>query len=183
MREQWKDVYGYEGLYQVSSHGRVRSLRRIVSARWEAGREVRDRDMSTFDRGNGYPAVRLSRHGKAETVSVHQIVCRAFHGPPPSDKHIVAHGDGVVSNNAVGNLRWATHSENCMDRHLHGTAPVGEKNSTSKLTDVCVHMMRAMRRSGNYTYKEIAEKFGVTHQCCMSAVKGYTWSHLPGAIK
>ena len=145
MKERWKDVVGYEGRYRVSSHGRVESLSRVSKERRWGSRVIHGKILSTFDRGNGYQCVRLCRDGDAETVGVHQIVCEAFHGPRP-DGHCVAHSDGTRDNNTYTNLRWATYSENCMDRHRHGTAPVGEQNNASKLTETCVHMARAMWR-------------------------------------
>lgn len=117
--EQWRDVVGYEGLYQVSDLGQIRSVSRRVSTgrgrtRMSNGKVLRASPVGT----TGYLAVGLSKGGKARTVAVHRIVLEAWVGPCP-DGHEGCHNDDDQSNNAVCNLRWDTHRNNCNDRTLN----------------------------------------------------------------
>lgn len=99
--EEWKDIEGYEGLYQVSNLGRVKSLPRY----W-----VRTERILTK---KGYPYVRvcLFKGTKRTYLSVHRLVAEAFI-PNPDNKPIIDHIDGNPNNNSVSNLRWVDFKEN-----------------------------------------------------------------------
>jgi len=108
MPEQWRPVPGYEGAYEVSDHGRVRSLPRRVKApggetRWASGRVLRH---STSE---GYPQVELSRHGRRRSIRVHLLVAEAFLGPCPQGMQVQHLGDRADA--SLANLRHATLSE------------------------------------------------------------------------
>lgn len=182
MREQWKDVVGYEGLYQVSTRGRVRSVDRVVKDRFigsERTRLVKGRVLSQCETDR-YPFVQLSRGGTSSIGRVHRLVCEAFHGPPADGSMHAAHIDGNPSNNQPSNLRWATPAENYQDKVEHGTACIGESHGRSKLTENCVHIIRAMARSGEYTHQKMASMFGVSRSHIGDVVSGKRWKHLPG---
>ena len=118
--EHWRPIPGWEGVYEVSDAGRVRSLdRRYTNARGER-RTYRGRVLSAFLNSEGYPQVNLSRPGTRASRAVHQLVALAFIGPPLPDEE-VCHGDGTRTNNALTNLRYGTHSENALDQVRHGT--------------------------------------------------------------
>jgi hypothetical protein len=93
--EIWKEIEGYEGLYQVSNEGRIRSKRRI-------------KIQGDY---NGYKKVRLSKKSRQLTKQVHRLVAKAFI-PNPENKPFVNHKDLNRSNNNVNNLEWVTHQEN-----------------------------------------------------------------------
>jgi hypothetical protein len=103
MEEIWKDIKGYEGLYQVSNLGRVKTLKKKYSE-GEKHRKIR------LDR-NGYLTVSLSKNGKQNTMKVHRLVAIAFI-VNSENKPFVNHLDGVKNNNIVDNLEWVTASEN-----------------------------------------------------------------------
>lgn len=119
--ETWNPVVGYEGIYEVSDLGRVRSLERMSSQ----GRLVKSRILKQTPTSNGlYLKVDLVRGGKStrRTVRVHRLVAEAFLGAPPSPERTdCCHEDGDGHNNAVSNLRWDTHANNVRDKDLHGT--------------------------------------------------------------
>ena len=120
--ERWKPVNGHEGIYEVSSHGRVRSVDRTVNYSNGRVRHIKGRvRCATLDR-YGYPIVDLWKQGKGQTRTVHSLVAEAFVGPRP-DGMQVCHNDGDPTNNRVDNLRYGTHSDNMLDRVRHGTDP------------------------------------------------------------
>ena len=110
MEEIWKDVVGYEGYYQVSNLGRVRSLDRIVSN----GRKIKGKILSTkVNTPPYYPRVSLSVNGKMKLVQVHRLVAQAFvYNPDPEHKTQVGHKDESRTNNRADNLEWVTPKEN-----------------------------------------------------------------------
>lgn len=119
IEEQWRPVPGYEGLYEVSDQGRVRSLPRnfVRKDGRRYNREGRIRKVS-WD-SSGHAQVQLYRDDKADMQLVHRLVLRAFVGEPPTGL-IGCHNDGDPSNNSVGNLRWDTHLSNNLDTVQHG---------------------------------------------------------------
>ena len=105
--EIWKDIKGYEGLYQVSNLGRVRSLNRIDSlGRWRCGKIK-----ATVDNGNGYKLVNLKHKGKQKMVTVHKLVAEAFI-LNPDNLPCINHKDENKYNNCVNNLEWCTYKYN-----------------------------------------------------------------------
>jgi hypothetical protein len=114
--EQWRPIPGYEGRYEVSSHGRVRSLPFQVRNRW--GPMVRGGKLRTLKPNErGYLTVELSDglSRPAKKVRVHRLVLLAFVGEPPPDKPNGLHEDDDRSNNHVDNLYWGDQSENATD--------------------------------------------------------------------
>ena len=120
MEESWKPVVGYEGLYEVSDLGRVRSLDRVVKGKRNSKWERKGRILQQANRGNGYYAVGLYKSGTQKMYHVHRLVAVAFI-PNPFNKPCVNHLDENKQNNAISNLEWATHKENtnwgsCVER-------------------------------------------------------------------
>lgn len=116
MSETWRPVLGYEGSYEVSDLGRVRSLDRMSSH----GRRLRGRVLTALQGSGGYLQVGLHRDGEQRSALVHRLVLTSFIGPAP-DGCETLHGDGDRSNNALANLKWGTRTENAQDRLRHGT--------------------------------------------------------------
>lgn len=114
MQEIWESINGYEGLYDVSNLGRVRSLKRATTRGIVLKQTMK----------HGYMHVCLSKENKPSTKSVHRLVAEAFIANP-MNKPVVNHIDGDKTNNAVSNLEWATHSEN----ELHSFRVLGKKPS------------------------------------------------------
>lgn len=111
--ETWKPVVGYEGLYEISSIGRVKSLPKLTN-QYGAMSDTRLLTPSTikFGKGGIYRQVTLSKDGdRGKRFLVHRLVAMAFI-PNPENKRTVNHKDGVGINNHVSNLEWATDSEN-----------------------------------------------------------------------
>lgn len=119
--ERWLPVVGYEGLYEVSDLGRVRSLNRLVPCRGGKQAVRRGRILRQhIAKRTGRPNVSLARDGVHATTVVATIVLTAFGGPRPEGQ-VGCHNDGDPTNNCLSNLRWDTQSENIRDCVAQGT--------------------------------------------------------------
>lgn len=129
------------------------------------------------DRGNGYGAV-VIENGK--TFNAHVVICTILNGKRPSRRHVVAHSCGKGHLGCVNprHLRWATHSENMLDKAMHGTAARGERNPFSKLTAENVLEMRRLYHNEGWTQSACARLFGVGQPSAGRAIDGITWSWL-----
>lgn len=114
--EEWRAIPGYEGAYEVSSLGRVRSLTRVT----DRGRKWRGRLMTPCPLNNDYLIVTLWKDGRQRSPLVHRLVLSAFVGPPDEGTEAM-HLDGDRTNNAITNLSWGTHAENQLAQVAHGT--------------------------------------------------------------
>jgi hypothetical protein len=166
--ERWLPVVGYEGIYEVSDHGRVR---RAGPAN---GTHV-GRILKPYQRG-AYLYANLKARNTQRSISLHRIVAWAFHGPPPPG-HEVNHKDGNKLNPRADNLEWVTKSENCRHAHRLGLVKYagrkGEAHPRVKLTDRQVEEIRQLR--GKATPSEIAERYGIS--------RGYAWKLREGRMR
>ena len=159
MEEEWRDIPGYEGLYQVSSLGRVRSVgvtdtcrsrRGKVFHRYHPGRVL---SLEGNNSSIPYYAVQLFRDGRRKRFLVHRLVALAFLGPLPEGKE-VRHLDNDYRNNAVDNLVYGTHSEN-----MHDT--IRDRRHSHKLTDDQVREIRSRLAAGESAL-QICKDYGVS---------------------
>lgn len=117
--DRWRPIPGYEGLYEASDQGQIRSVERAVTGRDGRTLKFSSVALSATETDGGHLKVTLSRGGAAATRKVHQLVLEAFVGPCP-DGLEVCHGDGDPQNNRLPNLRYDTHAANTSDRVEHG---------------------------------------------------------------
>lgn len=111
MKEEWKNIYGFEGIYQVSNLGRVKSIARYVTAKFGSRRLNKERILKAAKDTDGYYRVVLYLDGNKFTKKVHRIVAEAF---------VIGRFEGAVvnqkdenkGNNHADNLEWVTHAEN-----------------------------------------------------------------------
>ena len=158
--EQWLDVFGFEGIYQVSDHGNVRSLK--------SGKLKK----ITIDKITNRPFISLWKNNKGTTVKIHKIVLEAFVGKCPKGLEC-CHNDGNSLNNHVNNLRWDTHKSNIHDRIIHGTSNRGERCGTAKLT---LDQVRKIRKDDRLQ-RIIAEEYGVQQSLISRIKNGVLWQH------
>jgi hypothetical protein len=126
--EVWKDIKGYEGLYQVSNMGRLKSLERTVAGKNGSERTIRERILKPSTNEYGYLRVCLcDSRGKRKFLSVHRLVCEAFH-ENPKNKPEVNHINENKSDNRACNLEWVSRKENCN----HGTRTARSAKARSK---------------------------------------------------
>lgn len=180
MTEKWKDIPAWEGFYQVSDQGRVRSVDRTIVVRRSNGMQVPLRLCGRMLRGQlnkGYETVCLSRPGKQVRARVHGLVLLAFVGAKPPNQE-ACHWNGKRADNRLGNLRYDTRSANCMDRHRHGTHGLvyGEASGLAKLTEKTVRWARA--NAEQFSYREMGRRLGVSTNTIRNAVLGINWKHV-----
>lgn len=154
--EVWKDIQGYEGLYQVSNFGRVKSLGRYKKSPllksgyfWAS-----EKFLKLSKRVDGYLNVRLSKNGKCKNFKVHRLVAIAF---IPNSKNLpqIDHIDADKTNNNVNNLRWCTCKENInnpLTIAVHSIANIGKKLSEETKEKI------SARLSGRKLSEETREK-------------------------
>lgn len=186
-RERWKPIRGYEKLYEVSDHGRVRSFDRFVEFQQIQNGKICA--MSRIQRGRllkpvelplGYQQVTLYLADKSRKRDlVHRLVADAFVSGRSELKSKVLHKDDTPSNNHYRNLKWGTSKHNSEDMVNKGRSARGEKQGQSWLTeDEVRHIVSALEGGTSGVY--LAQKFGVT-QALISAIKrGRVWNHVTG---
>lgn len=173
-REKWKSVVGYEGIYEVSALGRVRSLDRKIRHRSGGLRRWRGRILVPVKRFQ-YWAVSLHKNGMQDTKQIQSLVMTAFIGGPPNNMEI-CHNDGDGRNNTLTNLRYDTRASNCEDRKRHGTAPVGSRHGQAKLTETDVLEIRRLAVSTDQ--RILAKKFNVSQSSISQIITETTWRHI-----
>lgn len=115
--EEWLPVHGFEGAYEVSDWGRVRSLDRIITTKAGIKQRHQGRVLTPAADRSGHLNVNL---GPGKKLLVHRLVLEAFIGPSPEGQEC-CHNDGDPTNNNLANLRWDTRSENVLDSVRHRT--------------------------------------------------------------
>lgn len=128
-RYMWKSILGYEGFYEVSDEGVVRTVPRRVSCK--GGTRMVPSKIRKFDITAGYYDVTLCKEGKTRTFLVHRLVAEAFI-PNPENKEMVNHKDGNKQNNNADNLEWVTRAENDLHASLTGLRPDCQKHKPVK---------------------------------------------------
>lgn len=124
--ENWKPVPGYEGYYEVSNRGRVRSLDRVVTTKIGSSLRVRGRMLKLYEGNHGYHVVVLNRDGASDPRTVHRMVLSTFTGEDPQELNC-CHNNGIRTDNRLENLRWDTPSENNYDIVRHGRHGMASK--------------------------------------------------------
>lgn len=116
---RWVSVPGWEGLYEVSDKGDVRSLPRVTRGGFSGVRRVKGKILRPVKRPTGHVQVILSDGERREHHDIHRLVMVSFIGPPPPRME-VCHNNGEPSDNRLVNLRYGTRSENIYDAVKHG---------------------------------------------------------------
>ena len=176
--EIWRDIPGFEGFYQASSLGRVRSIDRTITT--SNGRQwVQPGKSLTPDTNHngGYLTVQLSRNGIAKRYLVHRLIASAFL-PNPTGLPEVNHKNGLKHQNDTGNLEWADRQRN-IDHAVEHTLidNKGEKNQQAKLTENEVLEIRRLSASG-LSNSEIAAVTRATRRNVQNITSRTSWKHV-----
>jgi hypothetical protein len=175
MEEIWKDIEGYEGLYQVSNFGRVRSLDRTIKIGHKlfGNMKLKGRLFKQQLDEHGYYRVGFKVNNKQKNFQTARLVAAAFI-PNPLNKPQVNHIDGKPKNNHVDNLEWCTQSENNIHAYKHKLRVIGEhhievarkrftgaNNPSAKVSAEMVKEIRQLRNAG-WRLKRISKKVNVS---------------------
>lgn len=172
--EIWKPIPDYEGFYEVSNLGRVRSVSRFVmnhyTKEWREGKVLKP-----YVTPQGYYNVKLSKLGVKDKHNIHRLVASAFI-PNCENKRTVNHKNGIKTDNRVENLEWATYSENIKHAYDNG---LKERKATSfaenhhktnlKNTDV-VDIYNS-----TLSTKELSIKYGISYDVIQKIRLKKTW--------
>jgi len=174
--EDWKDIEGYEGYYQISDLGRVRSFDRMVNNKGKKTLQNRKGIVMTFkvDK-NGYYSIGLT-NGKQKMHLVHRLVAKAFI-QNPKNKPQVNHLYGDKSDNRVVSLEWSTVEENARHASGIGLLPKGSKHHNSVLTEDDALFIVGFRGLYKST-TQMAKSMNVERKTVTNILLGNTWSHV-----
>jgi len=176
--ERWVAITGFEGFYEVSSQGRVKSLDRVIDARNHPkqsqrvmrGRLIAQKTNKQSGRDYRRKQVCLSKNGKDYTFNVARLVAQAFI-PNPFNYPFVLHLDDDATNNNVANLQWGTHNENCRQAASRDRLKYGQEHWQSSLSDVDRRSAYEMLLKGE-KINTVAAKFSVKRQVISELKRG-----------
>jgi len=168
--EIWKDIFGYEGAYQVSNFGRIKRLK-IKGDKILDFHSLPEKLLKPYENGNGYLGTSLFK----KRFLIHRLVAIAFLSPIKG-KSIVNHKNGIKNDNRADNLEWSNPSHNM--NHAYSlslkVSKKGEKHGRAKLTDAQVIEIRKSLKSD----KLLSEHYNVSIGTIFGIRKGSTWKHL-----
>jgi hypothetical protein len=176
--EIWKDVVGFEGFYQVSNLGRVRSVDRVVFHPVYGDMRRKSRVLKSSLSTCGYLSLILCRDGVNFSKTVHSLVALAFIGDR-LDGYQINHKDGDRFNNSLENLEYCTRLDNMRHAFAYGlmNTPKGEKQRSAKLKASDIPVIRQRLSEGHFQ-TAIARDYGVGQAVISSIKLGKTWSHV-----
>ena len=175
MKEIWKDIPGYEGLYQVSNLGRVKSLVYVTRCS-----QVKREKILTQAMHNGYVYVTLHKDGSMKSKRVHRLVANAFI-PNEAQKRCVNHKNGNKQDNTVMNLEWCTHSENSIHAWNTGLQNRNHNKNNTKSIEVKQYSVDLQLIDVFPSMNEAARKTGIHSGAISQAARngwkagGYIW--------
>lgn len=176
--EQWKDIIGYVGFYQVSSFGNVKSLDRISKRNYKGNKKTPGVYLKPMVTNKGYLRIDLSKESKKKSHNIHRLVAIAFI-QNPENKPQVNHKDGDKTNNNDWNLEWNTNQENQIHAYDLGLniSQNGEKNGFSKLTEKDVFYIRS-EQCKSKKLKELSKELRVSITTISDVKNRKIWTHI-----
>lgn len=176
--EKWLPVVGFEGLYEVSNLGRVKSLGRYVKAKQDGTQYRPERILKPWIHRDGRHIVSLSKDSKRKHKRINILVAEAFIGERPEGYH-VCHINGDYTDNRLINLRYDTVRENAIDCYRQGKKAPSGKLSIDEVLEI-----RRMYKTGKYTHKELGEKFNTapTNISMIINKETFSWLNDDGTI-
>jgi hypothetical protein len=178
MKEIWKYIPGYEGLYKVSNLGRIKSVpRKCYAGPKTKMRTVRAKIKKQGLLKNGYLVTTLYKDNVGTLFYVHRIVLLTFVGPCPPNMEARHVNKRDKTDVRLSNLKWGTAKDQHQDKIRHGTDHVGERHPSAKLTEEKVLKARLLRESG-WGYQKIANLLEVNLVTVYDCITKKTWGHI-----
>lgn len=179
VKEVWKDVKDYEGLYEVSDHGNVRVKDREVISRWGTEYVRPEKILSPDIDKDGYCVASLRKDSINKRFKIHRLVAMTFI-PNPENKPTVNHKNGIKDDNCITNLEWMNHKEQRKHAEETGLFKVvrGTQCRTSKLNEEKVREIKRLLFESDLTQKQIADKFEVSPGRITEIKNGKSWKHV-----
>jgi hypothetical protein len=179
MEEEWRDVAGYEGYYQVSNLGRIKGMARVIMRRKKPC-SLKSKIRVCPLLKSGYVNFVASKEGKTENLLVHRLVATAFI-PNPFSLSQVNHKDFDKTNNKMENLEWVSHADNAQHSVKAGHYSCRTNPNKAKvLTLAKVESMRAeyashLRQGKRITYTALGKKFGCSYDMARIVIRNEQW--------
>ena len=182
-QEEWREIPGWEGLYSVSTYGRVKSHQRLIQEKRKDGWKpkeyiIDEKILKPSKQKSGHLRVSLSRDRQIKFRLIHQLVLETFIGYKPRGKEC-CHKDGNPSNNHLSNLYYGTRSQNIADAKRHGTFPMGNQRPGARLTNQEAFEIYTYCKQG-FKDEDIAKQYGVTKGCVVQIRLGNNWKEVTG---
>lgn len=172
MKEIWKDIKGYEGLYKVSNLGRVKSL--------NYNRTGNEKDLKININEHGYKYVTLCKNSKLKVMTIHRLIANAFI-PNPNKYPCVNHKDEVKTNNSIDNLEWCTYKYN----NNYGTKKerISKSNTGKKKSKEAVLKMIEKRSVKVYQYDREINLVKIWKSARECGRNGYNTGHVASCCR
>ncbi len=170
----WKDIPGYEGYYQVSTGGRVKSVDREVIGIDGKTYKYRGKVLKQRLNHKGYPDVNLSKDRNYKTITTHILVAKTFINNP-ENKPQVNHIDADKTNNNVNNLEWVTNKENMIHASKKGLLNNKHENNPNAILNIKEVLEITYLLKRNVPIKKIANKYKVSIHCIYDIKRGKRW--------
>lgn len=183
MEEVWKPIKHYEGYYEVSNKGEVRTATRFVPNSGKHGMWYKSRTLKFNIDKDGYCTVALQKDRKVKRCKVHRLVLSTFDN---CDSELqVNHIDGNKFNNRLDNLEWVTCSQNIKHAFSIGLkTQSGSKNNGSKLTEKQIVQICDFFKYTTFTNKQIADMFDIKSDETIRKIrKRKAWTHVTNNIE
>lgn len=175
--EIWKPIVGFEGLYEISSFGNIKSLQRLTY--YSDGRVFNQPEIikSVRKQKDGYVMVTLSKETKKFNIRVHNLVADHFI-PKEEGRNCINHKDGNKSNNSISNLERCTYKENSLHAVKTGLIKQGKESPHSKLKESDILEIRKIYVENNETMERIGSRFGISFQNVSQIINRKTWKNV-----
>lgn len=183
MKEIWKDIKGYEGLYQISNKGRVKSLSRFISSgkgKYKVEEKIKKPSKRMRKDGTCYMAVVLYKNNKYKNFYIHRLVANAFL-ENPDKKETVNHINGNKEDNIVENLEWNTYSENNNHAYITGLNDSSHRRNNKSSFKVFQYDKNMNLIASYPSIREAERKTGIRSSSISLGIKnnwkygGYIW--------
>lgn len=173
--EIWKDIEDFEGLYQVSNLGRVKSLVRPYRRT--------EKIITATPNTTGYLIVGLRRPGSVKSMLVHRLVMQAFEPIYNPEEMAVNHKNFVITDNRLVNLEWCTTLENNQHfwregGHIDLSKTTGSNHHLNVITEDDVKIFREIASQGRYSIRKLSDMFGIAPSTGYQIHKRVTWKHI-----